>query len=303
MTSPRVLVAGGTGRLGTLIVTGLTASGVDVRVLTRDRQRATNLTGDRVEVAIGDVRDPLSTMAATTDIDVVVSAVHGFAGPGGGSPESVDRDGNMHLFRAAHAAGAAVVLMSIVGASPDSPFELFRMKHAAEEALAASGTPATTVRATAFLELWIELLDSTAGRASRPVVFGRGQNPINFVSVRDVAALVTRVVLDPTTRGDTMEIGGPEDLTLSELARKVVARDGTTHEPRHVPRPALHVMAATIGRLRPELGRQARAALAMDHYDMTYASDSNDARTRFPDLPLTTAAQVLEDSRAARHPA
>ena len=303
MNSPRVLVAGGTGRLGTLIVTALAARGADVRVLTRDRHRAAHLTSGHVEVTIGDVREPASVVAAAANRDVVVSAVHGFAGPGGGSPESVDRDGNTQLFRAAHAAGAAVVLMSVVGAAPDSPFELFRMKHAAETALAAGSAPATVVRATAFLELWIEILDSTSGRAHRPVVFGRGRNPITFVSVRDVAALATRVVLDPTTRGDTLEIGGPDDLTLSELARMVAARHGSSRGPRHAPRPALHVMASTIGRLRPELGRQARAALAMDRYDMTYHADTHDARTRFPDLPLTSAVDVLRELPATRHPA
>ena len=36
----RVLVAGGTGRLGTLVVAGLAARGMEVRVLTRDPRRA-----------------------------------------------------------------------------------------------------------------------------------------------------------------------------------------------------------------------------------------------------------------------
>ena len=303
MTSPRVLVAGGTGRLGTLVVKSLAARGVDVRVLTRDPQRADHLTGRHVEVVTADVRDPTSTMAAATDVDVVVSAVHGFAGPGGGSPASVDRDGNTHLFQAARAAGAAVVLMSVVGAAPDSPFELFRMKHAAETALASSGMPATIVRATAFLELWVELLNSTAGRANRPLVFGRGQNPINFVSVRDVAALVEHVVLDLTTRGETLEIGGPDNLTLTELARMVSANRGAPRKPRHAPRPALHIMAATIGRLRPDLGRQARAALCMDHNDMTFDDGVNGVRTRFGDLPLTSPLQVLQHLIATVHPA
>ncbi len=142
----------------------------------------------------GDVHDPASAAAAAAGVDVVVSAVHGFAGPSGGSPATVDRDGNINLIQAAHVGGAEVVLMSVVGAAADSPFELFRMKHAAETALAASTVSATVVLATAFIELWIDLLDSTAGRSNRPLVFGRGQNPINFVSVLDVAALLGRPV-------------------------------------------------------------------------------------------------------------
>lgn len=142
----RVLVAGGTGRLGTLVVSGLAGRG---RVLTRDPRRAAHLTGDRIEVVTGDVRNPASVAAATDGTDVVVSAVHGFAGPGSGSPVTVDRDGNVYLIEAARAAGAEMVLMSVVGAAPDSPFELFRMKHAAEQALAGRPVSATVVRATA----------------------------------------------------------------------------------------------------------------------------------------------------------
>jgi len=287
-----VLVAGGTGRLGTLVVPALTARGVNVRVLTRDLHRATHLAGAHVEPVLGYVRDPAAVAAAMDGVDVVVSAVHGFAGPGGVTPASVDRDGNINLIEAARAAGAEVVLMSVVGAAPDSRLELFRMKHAAETALTASGVPATVVRATAFLELWIELLRRTAGRSNRPLVFGRGKNPINFVSVRDVAALVTHVVGDPATRGQTLQIGGPDTLTLDQLAGMVATDGDSVGRPRHVPRAALRVMAATVGRVRPELRRQASAALAMDRDDMTF--DDNRVRARFADLPCTSAKELLQ---------
>jgi uncharacterized protein YbjT (DUF2867 family) len=287
----RVLVAGGTGRLGTLVVQALAGRSAAVRVLTRDPSRALHLAGERVEVVTGDVREPKSLAAATEGVDVVVSAVHGFAGPGHGSPTSVDRDGNVHLIDAARTNGADFVLMSVVGAAADSPFELFRMKFQAETYLATSGVPATVVRATAFTELWIELLRRTAGRANRPLVFGGGHNPINFVSVIDVAHLVDRVVNDPTTRGLTLEIGGPQNVTLDQLARDVAATLDHPGKPRHVPRAALHVMAATVGRLCPELGRQARAALAMDRTDMTFDYDAS--RYPYAGLPCASPAEVL----------
>ena len=40
-------------------------------------------------------------------------------------------------------------------------------------------------------------MSETMDRAGRVMVFGRGDNPINFVSVNDVAALVDRVIADP----------------------------------------------------------------------------------------------------------
>jgi len=290
-----ILVAGGTGRLGTVVVGRLVRRGLEVRVLTRDPERATHLACDQVQVVTGDVRDRDGLGPATAGVDVVVSAVQGFVGPRGISPATIDRDGNANLIDATRAAGADFVLMSTVGASPESPMELFRMKYAAEQHAAARGLSTTVVRATAFLELSIELLEKTAARSGRPLVFGRGDNGINFVSVIDVAALVERAITDPTTRGQILEIGGPDNLTFSELARAVQLAAGRPSSPRHVPPGVLRLMAATIGRVKPELGRQARAALVMDRVDLTF--DTAPIHRSYPDLPITSLADVLGHSK------
>ena len=280
-----ILVAGGTGRLGTLVVGRLVERGEPVRVLTRDPSRAAHLPAD-VERVIGDVRDAASLAPAVAGVDVVVSAVHGFVGTGNVSPATVDRDGNANLVDAATAAGADIVLVSVVAAAADSPMELFRMKHAAEQHALTSGTPTTIVRSTAFLELWIDILCDTAKRSGRPVVFGRGDNPINFVSAHDVAALVDLVVDDPATRGETLDIGGPANLTFDELAAALLDAGRVHGGPRHVPPLTLRVIASTVGRLKPQLGRQMRAALAMDRIDLRF--DSAAVRERFPQLPTTS---------------
>lgn len=140
-----IAVAGGTGRLGTQLVTRLGDRGLDVRVLTRDA-RARYISDLATEIVTCDVRDRASMEPAVRGATTVVSAVHGFAGPGRVSPASVDRDGNANLVDAAAAAGADVVLMSVVGASPDHPMELFSAKYAAEQHLRASGARWTIVR-------------------------------------------------------------------------------------------------------------------------------------------------------------
>ena len=172
-----ILLAGGTGRLGTVLATRLTGHGLAVRVLTRDPARAGHLAAQGVEVATGDVRDRASLAPAVEGAGVVVSAVHGFAGPGGVSPATVDYQGNINLIDAARATGAQLVLMSVAGAAADSPMELFRMKHAAEEHLRASGVRWTIVRATAFFELWIDVLSQTAARSGRPRRLRAGGQP------------------------------------------------------------------------------------------------------------------------------
>ena len=126
------------------------------------------------------------------------------------------------------------------------------------------------MRATAFLELWIDLINQTVGRSGRPLMFGRGQNPINFVAVADVAAGVDLAVIDPTTRGKTLEIGGPDNLTFDQLAQAVQTAARRPGTPRHIPPFMLRLMANSLGHVKPELGRQARAALAMDRTDLTF---------------------------------
>lgn len=293
-----ILVAGGTGRLGSVLTGLLARRGLPVRILTRDPARAAGLTGPGIEVVTGDVRDRSSLAAAVRGADVVVSAVHGFAGPGGVSPVTVDLQGNINLIDAAREAGADFILISVVGAAAGSPMELARMKHAAEQYLRASGAGWTIVRATAFLELWIDVLTKTAARSGRPVVFGRGNNPVNFVSVTDVAALVEHAVTDPAARGRILEIGGPAAITFNELAAAVQAAAGRTSPPRHVPPPILRIMAGTVGKLSPELGRKARAALIMDSADFSH--DATSIRQDYPGLPCTTLSARLHPDGCIR---
>jgi NADH dehydrogenase len=287
-----ILVAGGTGTLGSRLVRRLEERGLQVRILTRDAERAAPVAhGPNVTVAVGDVRDRASVGRAMEGVDVVVSAFHGFAGPRDESPASVDRDGNANIVDSAAEVGAQVVLTSIVGASPDSPVDLFRMKHAAEAHLRESGVPWTIVRATAFFETWIGLLEQTAGRSGRPMVFGRGDNRINFVSADDVAALVERAVTDPATRGRSIDIGGPEDLSFNQLAAAVQTAAGRTGAPRHVPRPMLRAMSVLMRPIKPELARQSQAAVLMDTADMTF--DTTSTRASYPELPQTTLSDLL----------
>lgn len=288
-----IAVAGGTGTLGTRLVPLLAGQGHAVRVLTRDPARAQDLTKLGVEVVRGDVRDPASVARALHSAGTVISAVHGFAGRGGVSPATVDRAGNANLIGATARAGATFVLVSVVGASPSHPIGLFRAKCAAEGTLRASGIPWTIVRATAFMETWGTIMGRPLQASGKTMVFGHGDNPINFVSATDVAALVGLAATDPSLRGQTFEIGGPDDLTFNQVAAIVQDAAGRRGTVRHIPRPALRAMARLTTAIKPALARQARAALAMDTLDMTF--DSTTVRRAFPSLPNTNMHSALKE--------
>ena len=116
------------------------------------------------------------------------------------------------------------------------------------------------MRATAFAETWAEVLRETADRRGRVRVFGRGENPVNFVVTADVARAVRHVVEDPSLHGEVIEVGGPQDLTMNEFARRLAPG----REPSHIPRLGLHVMRTLARPLSAQRSRVAGAALAMD---------------------------------------
>jgi NADH dehydrogenase len=223
----------------------------------------------------------------------VISAVQGFAGPGDVSPETVDRGGNDNLIQASERAGVSrFILLSIAGAQADSPMSLFRAKHHAEGRLRASSLSWTVVRPTAYMETWAEILGGMLRERGRMLVFGRGENPISFVSVADVAALVERAATDPDLAGRVLVLSGPDDMTFNKFAATVQNVAGIDGRVAHVPRGMLRAMSVVMRPFKPQLARMARASVVMDTRDMSF--DGSEARREFPDLPCTDLSTALQ---------
>lgn len=288
-----ILVAGGTGNLGSEIVRRLAAAGRKVRVLTRDPLRAKHLEGNGVEITRGDVRDGRELMRAIGGTTAVISAVQGFGGPNAVGTNVVDRDGNATLIRAARNAGVEhFVLISVLGARPDHPMMLFRAKAAAESELMSSGLAWTIVRPTSYLETWIAVIGGPLEKKGKAVVFGRGETPINFVSVRDVATVVERALSEPAARGAALDVAGPENLTFSQFAEALVRAHGGAGKVSHVPRPMMRLASTLLQPINPILADQIRAGIVMD--TQSFAAT---ARPVLGVVPSTRLETLLSERR------
>src|SRR4029077_6363970 len=129
--------------------------------------------------------------------------------------------------------------------------ELIRMKAVAEQRLRASRLSWTIVRPTAYQETWLEIVGRTLVTAGSTRVFGRGQNPINFVSAGDVARVVDLAMTDPGLRGVSVDVPGPENLTLDQFVEIVRAATGVTGTVNHVPLPMLRLMSLVLRPIKP----------------------------------------------------
>ncbi len=293
-----ILVAGGTGHLGTELIPRLSAHGGGVRVLTRDVARARQRLGEGPELARGDVRDPQSLAAAMHGVEAVVSAVTGF-GPGGSGPRVVDFEGNANLIQAAESAHVRrFVLLSMHDARADHPLELARMKCRAEEAVRASRLDWTIVRPTAFMALWAGIVGGPIVNKGKTMVFGKGDNAINFIAERDVAHFVELAIFDPELNGAVLEIGGPDDLTFNQLVQQIVVAAGRRAAVKHVPLPVMRVAQLLLKPIKPDIAAMIHAGVAMDTMNMRF--DAAELRRRFPQVQLTPLATVV-DLQLASH--
>jgi len=287
-----ILIAGGTGTLGTEVVRLLTARGLEVRILTRDPARAEHERGELVEIVSGDVQDARAVERATAGAQTVISAIQGFGGATPAGPQAVDRRGNTNLIQAAKEGETDhFILLSIQGAVPDHPMELIRMKYLAEQELKASGLTWTIIRPTAYMETWGTLIGEPLLKTGRTRIFGSGNNPINFVSAHDVARFVELAVVDPAMRDEVVEVGGPENLSMEQVAQTFEAVTGKKGKASHVPLAMMRLMSVIMRPVNPTLARQIHAGVVMDTYDFSF--DPSETIRRYPSIPLTSLAEVV----------
>lgn len=282
-----IAVVGATGTLGPLLIPLLLQRDEPVRVVTRDPAAAIGKVSG-AEVVGADATRQDDARRAVAGARVVVSAMSGFATAG---VRAVDAEGNRVLAAAAaHAGVEQLVLLSVIDAAADHPIPLFRAKAAAEAAVRASGVSWTIVRPSAYLETWLGLVGGPLVANGKTVVFGRGRNPINFVSAADVARVVDLAIGDPTRRGKVLEVPGPENLTLEELLETVRVASGRSGRVSHAPRAMMRLLSIALRPIAPMRADQMATALVMDTRDMTI--DGSPIRAAYPEIPMTPAAAV-----------
>jgi NADH dehydrogenase len=204
-------------------------------------------------------------------VEQVLAAAHALDGKGDNNPQTVDDMGNRHLIDAAKAAGVKhFIFVSVQGASPASPLEFFRIKYRTEEYLQASGLSFTILRPSAYMELWAQLIGQPIREQGKTTIFGRGNNAINFVSVEDVARFVRIALDDPRTRNAVIEVGGPENMTMNQLAEIFEHASRRQAKKRHIPLPMMRLMSILMRPLNPAMSRLIGNGIYMDTANLRY---------------------------------
>lgn len=136
--------------------------------------------------------------------------------------------GTQALVAAAGQAGVRhISLLSFLRARPDGPTGYHRSKWAAEAIVRESGIPYTILKAGVIHGRGDHMLDHLSHALHSFPVFGlvgMREQRIRPVAVDDVArVLLASVTGDPRLGGRTIEVLGPEELTLGTAVRRVAA--------------------------------------------------------------------------------
>jgi len=208
----KIVVIGGTGLIGSKLVSKLREHGHEA-VAASPSSGVNSITGDGLADAM---------KGASVVVDVTNSpswedaAVLKFF-------ETSTR--NLLAFEAAEGVKHHVAL-SVVGTEHLLASGFFRAKLAQENLIKASTIPYTIVRATQFFEFVKQIVDysTEGGKVRMPPAL------IQPMAADDVASALAKIATHPPVNG-TVEIGGPEQFHLDELARQsLVARQ----DPREV---------------------------------------------------------------------
>jgi len=224
----RVVVAGGTGFIGREVVRRLLAAGHEVAVTTRDPQK--DPFDGRVRLEQAFAGDAATLGKAFTGADVVVHAIqfpnHPVEDPSKGRTYlEVDGKGTEVAARTAKRVGVRrFVYVSGAGAGQGRPQPWFVAKDRAEAAVRESGLEHAILRPS-----WIygprdrsmnKFVTFVRWLPVVPVI-GDGKTHVDPIHVDDVGHALAEAAVRDDARALTLDLGGPERLTMDEIIRTV----------------------------------------------------------------------------------
>jgi NADH dehydrogenase len=219
-------VFGGSGFVGRHIVRALARDGWRIRVAVRRPDlagflRPLGVVG-QIELVQANLRYPDSVAAALEGAEAVVNVVGIQRQSGRQTYEAVHAIGAGAIARAAAATGTkTLVHVSGVGADARAPNAYIASKGRGDSAVREAAPNAVILRPSVIFgpeDDFLNRFGALARALPALPLFGGGATKLQPVFVGDVALAALAVIGDARAAGRTYELGGPEVLTLREIA-------------------------------------------------------------------------------------
>lgn len=293
----KILVTGGSGFVGRHLCRELKARGHSVTALSRTPSDG-DLPGG-VEKAMGDVTAYDSLVEPMRGQDVVVNlvALSPLFKPSGGDEmhDRIHRQGTQNVVDAAEETGVEKVLqVSALGADPDGATAYIRAKGAAEGIVESSSLRSVIFRPSVIFGDGGEFVPFTK-KLAPPYLTplpGGGKTRFQPIWIEDLVPMLAEAVEDDDHDGSVYEIGGPERLTLAEVARQVHGSEGRPMTVLPVPMGLAKVGLSVLGSVPgAPMGADQYRSLQFDN-----TTDRNDVESfGVTESELTTLGEYLRN--------
>jgi uncharacterized protein YbjT (DUF2867 family) len=213
-----ILVTGASGTLGKEIAKQLLQSNQEFRCLVRPTSKTDELQKLGVNLSYGDVTDRTSLLEAMGNVESVISTHSLGMQKKGITYWDVDYRGNLDLIELLKSnGGGKFVFISALGATLDSPFQLYKVKKIIEHVLTVSGLDYTVFKPSGFFTDF-----TMSARLVRKFhlypAMGSGDHQIQGIAVEDLARCAIDALTNTRASHRVFSVGGPEILTFKKVA-------------------------------------------------------------------------------------
>jgi len=223
----KIAITGGTGFVGRHLARALSASGHEVVLIARGidrRDESTRQLAGVSFVAIG-TDDQTGLVHGFTGADAVVHCAGINRELVGQTYQRVHIEGTENVVQAAKEAGAKkIVMLSFLRARPNCGSGYHESKWAAEEMVRRSGLDYTVFKAGMIYGRGDHMLDHLSHALHTFPAFasvGLNDTLIRPLAVEDIVRVMQAALVEGRLARQTVAVTGPEQMTLSEAARRV----------------------------------------------------------------------------------
>ncbi len=228
-SSAMILVTGGTGFIGNVLIRQLTSLGYPVKLLLRPSQKNPALPkGLSLDVTVTDIHDGRGLRAAMKGVDIVYHLASAESFGRKAQLSEVDIQGTQAVINAAVQAKIdRIFYVSHLGADRASAYPLLKAKAIAEHHIMNAGIPYTIFRSAMAYGEGDHFSNGLAFllKVSPFVVMlpDQGSVLLQPIWVEDLATALTWSLDLPQTINQSIEIGGPEYLSLRQICGMIAS--------------------------------------------------------------------------------
>ena len=203
----RILVTGGTGKVGSEVIKALVKRNVSVRALVRKQEASTTMP-EGIEVSLGDLLDPVAVRKALDGVDklYLLNAV---------VPDELTQ-GLIAYDLAKRLKLKQIVYHSVFKVEEFKDVPHFAAKLAIENALREFNLPFTIIRPNYFFQNDVSLKDALMNAGTYPMPLGTPG--VSAVDTRDIAEAAAIALTSDGHLGKTYNLNGPENLSGKKIA-------------------------------------------------------------------------------------